>query len=442
MNPLESMLIDLYQSAREAEDQRLAARYAPVILFDASEPFLPLAAGITLFRQDGESSSMRRQIQLNPAGFSPAQMAIEYAIWWDWDIHHLYELEHIWVYVGAGGEVQRVEGSWHGDFHPLTVRLEGDHPVVLSEPGKHAFASDVGAFQERRKTIRRSETLNGAGYGHVLINSMFRGKIRGQVFDHVLARSYLAQQAFEPEWDFSKRFSFRPEMLVPWNSLSAWIPRRVNAVLESLERSLPPSAYRAQRVLSVDGSRTSLETAERAGADFVAFDLGCDEAGRPVPDLKAVLGFCSKIPMGGLLMLRDERVLPAVAGLLQENKDAYDFLLVTSDQPGWLEALKKQLPRLMTVLPAGEPGDDALQMQKAVEAGAALVNLLPGGDLSPERISRFHQAGLGVIAGPFHTRADWQSAERAGADVVWVDDPENLAPVLINKSTGACCPNF
>ncbi len=379
---------------------------------------------------------MRRQVQLNQAGCLPAQLAIEYAIWWDWDIHHLYELEHIWVYVGAGGEVQRVEGSWHGDFHPLALRLEGDHPVVLSEPGKHAFASDVQAFQERRKNTRRSETLNGAGYGHVLINSMFRGKIRGQVFDHVLARSYLAQQAFEPDWDFSKRFSFSPEMLVPWNRLSEWIPHRVNAVLESLESRLLPSEYRAQRVLSVDGSRAALETAERAGADFVAFALGCDEVGRPVPDLKAVLEFCSKIPMGGLLMLRDERVLPAVAGLLQENKDAYDFLLVSSDQPGWLKSLKKQHPRLMTVLPAGEPGDESLQTQKAVKAGAALVNLLPGGDLSPERIGRFHQAGLGVIAGPFQTRADWQLAERAGADVVWVDDPENLASVSTVISTG------
>jgi putative hydrolase of the HAD superfamily len=142
VNPTNDLLLsELYQSSREPHEHQLAARYAPFIRFDAREPFLPIAAGITVFNSDSTSPSMRRTIRLAPPGKPAASLAIEYAIWWDWDIHHLYELEHIWVYLDANGKVVRVEGSWHGKFNELALQIEGDHPVVLSEPGKHACAA-------------------------------------------------------------------------------------------------------------------------------------------------------------------------------------------------------------------------------------------------------------------------------------------------------------
>ena len=84
-----------------------------MLLFDACEPFLPLAAGYTLFRQSGPSPSFRQgfAVDLAPPGHPPARLAIEYAIWWDWDIGHLYELEHVWVYVDEGGRVVRCAGQ-------------------------------------------------------------------------------------------------------------------------------------------------------------------------------------------------------------------------------------------------------------------------------------------------------------------------------------------
>ena len=245
MSQLEDLLSELYRSPRDERAHQLAARYAPILRFDAREPFLPLAAGITLFEQDGPSPSMKRTIQLAPPGKPAAAAAIEYAIWWDYDIHHLYELEHLWIYLDGQGQVVRVEGSWHGEFNELAVKVEGEHPLVLSEPGKHAFADRPAPFLQRATEMRRLETRHVGALAHVLINSMFSGKIRRRPYDGSLVRAYLATQAFEPAWNFSQLFRFAPDSLVTWPALSAWIPRRVNAWLEDLDARLSPAGYLA-----------------------------------------------------------------------------------------------------------------------------------------------------------------------------------------------------
>ena len=43
-------------------------------------------------------------------------MLMKYVIWFDYDIQHLYELEHIWVYVDKGGRAVWAEGSLHGKY--------------------------------------------------------------------------------------------------------------------------------------------------------------------------------------------------------------------------------------------------------------------------------------------------------------------------------------
>ncbi|MDP9374187.1 MAG: hypothetical protein M3Q65_17375 [Chloroflexota bacterium] len=97
------------------DDLALALRYAPIVHLDRLDPFLPTFAGYTIFRRDGESPSFPRRVTLRPgpleidandardiAALFPdgrlpevpeieAALVIEYAIWWDWDIQHLYE---------------------------------------------------------------------------------------------------------------------------------------------------------------------------------------------------------------------------------------------------------------------------------------------------------------------------------------------------------------
>ena len=81
----------------------------------SDEPFLPLVVGYTVFREAAKSPSSK--FPIDPEG----GIAIEYAIWWDWDIQHLYELEHVWVYLDADENLLKVEASAHGAKSPFSL---------------------------------------------------------------------------------------------------------------------------------------------------------------------------------------------------------------------------------------------------------------------------------------------------------------------------------
>jgi hypothetical protein len=96
-------------------DADLARRHLPVLMLDRAEPFAPQAIGWTVYRAPGPSVSCRHAIA--PRG----DAVIEYAIFYDWDIGHLYDLEHIWVHV-QDDRVVGLEASFHGErvAHPDT----------------------------------------------------------------------------------------------------------------------------------------------------------------------------------------------------------------------------------------------------------------------------------------------------------------------------------
>ncbi|QSF45346.1 hypothetical protein [Paenibacillus tianjinensis] len=47
------------------EDRKLAIRYAPCLWFDRNEPFFPARFGVTVLREDGESPSFRRSLNVS-----------------------------------------------------------------------------------------------------------------------------------------------------------------------------------------------------------------------------------------------------------------------------------------------------------------------------------------------------------------------------------------
>ena len=223
------------------EELELARRYAPRLLFDDNEPFLPIAIGFTVFHADAYSPSFPRCIGLTPRGRSPAAFAIEYAIWWDWDITHLYELEHVWTFVDEQQHVCRAEASWHGDFQTLTGwndRLQlhkGTHPVAFSQPGKHAFAGNPQVFLIMGEYAQR-QCLEEAGSGGVLVTSIFEealSTVKSEAND-VLAAEFLKSRAFEPAFQWNQTYDTWTNCLVPWPQLEQWIPRRVSTILRQL----------------------------------------------------------------------------------------------------------------------------------------------------------------------------------------------------------------
>ena len=99
-------------------DRELALRYAPIIHFDEKETIPLRAIGYTVFRETKKSASFPKRAVEVPAG---AQCVIEYAYYYDYDIGHMYDLEHIWVTVGKDGHLAASEASFHGKYLVLLV---------------------------------------------------------------------------------------------------------------------------------------------------------------------------------------------------------------------------------------------------------------------------------------------------------------------------------
>lgn len=220
-------------------DHNLAARYAPVLKFDAREPFLPHAVAYHIFRKSAPSPSFPRQIDLNTAEKPSPELAIEYAIWWDWDIVHLYELEHIWVFLDKSGQIVRAEASWHNDYRDMNadsdLPLTDERLTLYSEPGKHAFAPKVGWLMDR---IDRTRHLcrQEAGARGLLITPLFDelASLKTPQVDR-LVFAFLQRHAFEPSYNFTRAFAISADILVPWLALKNWIPTRLAWVIDNLK---------------------------------------------------------------------------------------------------------------------------------------------------------------------------------------------------------------
>ena len=225
------------RSTQDRADRELAFRFAPYIFFADEEPFLPLLVGYTIFREEAQSLSFpKRRIERQHL---PAwESVIEYAVWMDWDIGHLYELEHTWSYVGPNGDLVFSEGSWHGGWSPMTLDddtmpCEGPHPIVYAQPGKHAFAPSPDWFVEIKENVIEATTLK-AGEDGVLVQAMYGGRIQKTPRDDELAAAYCRRRIFTPSMKFTQRVDISREMLVPWETMFEWIPLRVNWWMEQL----------------------------------------------------------------------------------------------------------------------------------------------------------------------------------------------------------------
>jgi putative hydrolase of the HAD superfamily len=225
----QDVLLDELRSAVDASDDSLLARAnAPLIHLDTNEPFLPLVVGYTVFREASKSPSSK--FQIDPEG----GVAIEYAIWWDWDIQHLYELEHIWVYLDTNANLAKVDASAHGE--KCSMRLddgslprENDRVTLYAEPGKHGFLPEPSAFITHLAEFIKRNCGADAGKEGILIHSRFGAAAFGNptAFEGRLAKRYLQRLAFAPSFEFARFFDLRTVPFLKWEQLQTWIPRRI-----------------------------------------------------------------------------------------------------------------------------------------------------------------------------------------------------------------------
>ena len=245
----------------ERNEKELVKTYVPHLRYDRAEPFALQGIGYTLYGekmnkelldsgmkiwQNGErgisakSPSCRRIIQAPPEG-----MAIEYAFYYDFDIQHLYDLEHAFVYLDREGQIVGVESSFHGKVLNSRIegitQYEGTHPVLYVQPGKHALLPAPAYFQlviDRDTACHRD-----AGEAGFLIGPMFEGRLfpdrgRARKVETYIRRNY----AFRPTWDFTEKSPdgrSTEELLMPWEELDGLMLRRLGEWSRRIEEDTP-----------------------------------------------------------------------------------------------------------------------------------------------------------------------------------------------------------
>lgn len=219
-------------TAFSTTDEALAQRYRPRIFFDRAETIPLCAIGYTVFRDSAPSASFHRKIDV-----LPGELVIEYACYWDFDIQHLYDLEHIWVTVDAQSRVRYAEGSFHGKVLvlyapdlPYAHPVQDDRITAFCQPGKHAFLAD-GELCRLYPAWQRC-CMEESG-GPVLIGDPVRGLVEAHPDDDENTTRFLRETlSFMPTLDFVE--SATPCELLPWETLRRAIPLRMEAWMERL----------------------------------------------------------------------------------------------------------------------------------------------------------------------------------------------------------------
>lgn len=460
-------------------DYALAMRHAPRIRFDAREPFLPSVVGYTVFRGNAASSSFPRQITLP----SHAVVAIEYAIWWDWDIQHLYELEHIWVYLNADERVIHAEASWHGGYNPMFISgigndgvppLDDGRVIVYSEPGKHAFAP-VTDWLEDRAPMTKAGCTSRSGVMGVHVTPLFDGLIHDRTpLNNRLVHTYLARLAFEPSFDFTQIFELSSAVFVSWDNLFRWIPSRVSWWCGHLAEIIPPGerrflriAHRGASAYAQEGSSASVQKAAALGADMVEVDVRVTADGVPViahdPDLKRIFGIdamlsdltldeirrrtpegvaplltfaemvelCASLGLGLYLDIKDitPAAMIAVADALH-LRGMFKYSVFGAFRPDVVAEIRHTIPNAVTSILFASPHVDPVALARAVNCDYVHPCFerfdRPQDLISGAWMERVREAGLGVICWHEERPEVIEALQALGVDGICSDMPELL----------------
>ncbi len=464
------------------QQRALAERYTPIIFADEAEPFQPELVGYTIFRQSGPSLSFPRTIDVHP----PVWRVIEYAIWWDWDIGHLYELEHVWVYIDEEERVIKVEASWHGTYHEMrvdgSIPLEGTHPIVYAEPGKHAMAPSPEWHTRRASQIILACTRL-AGAGGVWENVLYgRPEVKSPRVDR-LVRTYLRRKAFVPTFRFTRQIAVKPDILVPWREMERLIPARLRVWVHHLERALPEEeltmlaiAHRGASAHAPENTPLAIRLAASMGADMVEMDVRVTADGVPIvihdhdlkrlagrgidvheltleeiqevplpenqhiPTLHEALSLCRELAIGAYLELKEPGTAIPAALLVRQTGMTFHTIF-SSFHAELLREVKRVLPHASTAILFRDIDVDPLDL--AAQAAADYVHpawekAAPRPDflLSRAWVERVHAQNLGIITWHEERPNVVRALRHLGVDGICSDRPD----VLMLAKSGPALP--
>lgn len=217
----------------DGRQREQALRYQPYIAHDRREPFPIRYMGCTVFTQPCRSSSFPKWT-VDPEA-EGARMIIEYAVYYDYDIQHMYDLEHVWVAVDEAGGVADCWSSFHGmrlrASGVSAFRMEGTHPVLYAQPGKHAMLPHPELFGLIPDYLKACTSEAGGG---LLIPGFLSGAVRtSDALDARIARHIREHYAFAPSMAF-ERETVKPEQIISWPELLALIPRLIREQIAAI----------------------------------------------------------------------------------------------------------------------------------------------------------------------------------------------------------------
>lgn len=208
----------------DSQTRELILRYQPYIYRDRLEPFPIRFVGCTVFTEKKRSASFPKWV-VDPAREN-ADRIIEYAIYYNYDIQHMYDLEHIWVGINAEGKVIDCWCSFHGmrlrAAGVSMFRMEGDHPILYSQPGKHAMLPHPELFELHPQFHTACTSEAGGG---ILLPALLNGAV--ETNDRLDARvtAYIrTHYSFQPSMEYVLE-KLTPEQFLSWPELLSVIPK-------------------------------------------------------------------------------------------------------------------------------------------------------------------------------------------------------------------------
>lgn len=216
-------------------ERELFQKYCPLLKEDEHEPFHITGIGCRLFTESGKSPTSNYRIELPDKGCK----AIEYAFFWDYDIQHLYDLEHAFIYLDKENRITDLISSFHGRFYRQSdISFEGARPVLYIQPGKHALMAHPEYF--RLFPDLESACNVKAGADGVAVPDMIKGIVHDKT-DDARTEAYIKERfSFTPSGAYKTATDPRGLIQSPESLLSfvkSSVERELGIIRESTRRS-------------------------------------------------------------------------------------------------------------------------------------------------------------------------------------------------------------
>lgn len=201
----------------------LVASLAPEYRLDVVEPFKPQAVAWNILNSSSSSSFKSLDIDL-----LDGQAILEGAVWWDWDIQHVGDLEYVWVvYEKSTGKPAACYATASGKVR--LMHLNAGPYVLYCEPGKHGHASSAADFNVSNEDILHM--CNSLAEGD---NNALSPRVTLSDKDKEKVAEHLRSKFFDPTFNFSDSISLRTVQATTWESLQSFIPTRIAQILSAI----------------------------------------------------------------------------------------------------------------------------------------------------------------------------------------------------------------